>query len=443
MLLASARGGHSRMLLAGIQANSGLDPRLKHSGVTTGGKRSGDLLISRSLLRRCSLVVLLFVLGCLPVKPTYWGQAAPPVSDDLDPESLHTAIRASIAFLQKLPPDRVVGEQPRRSTAQDILDSLFAFEQLLADHWRCTHCLAREITARFDVIPSSTDPALSEVLFTGYYQPVIEGSFTPTAEYRYAVYRTPPDLIAAERVTLEPKMTVERVIGRAEGDQFLPYYTRRDIDEAGVLRGRGLEIAWVKDPVELFFLHIQGSGIVSLPDGDRLNITYAAHNGWPYRSIGRLLIDRGKIAKEEMSMQRLRRYLATNPGEQSEIFAYNESYVFFRVSQEGALGSLEVPVTAGRSVATDARLFPKGALGLIQTKIPVIDARGQLAGWRPITRFVLNQDTGGAIRGSQRADIYFGTGAEAAGLAGYMNRPGKMFFLLLKQDPTGAKNNDG
>jgi membrane-bound lytic murein transglycosylase A len=378
-------------------------------------------------------------LGCIQPNPTFWGQAAPPISDDLDPESLHTAIRASIVFLQKLPPDRVVGEQPRRTTAKDILDSLFAFEKILLDHWRCAHCLASEITARFEVVPSSADPALSDVLFTGYYQPLIEGSFTPTAEYRYPLYRTPTDLIAAERVTLEPKMTVERVIGRAEGEQFVPYYTRREIDEAGALRGRGLEIAWVKDPIELFFLHIQGSGIVSLPDGGRLNVGYAAQNGWPYRSIGRLLIDNGKVAKEEMSMQRLRRYFADNPRERDEVFAYNESYVFFRVNQGGALGSLEVPVTAGRSIATDARLFPKGALAFIQTHIPVIDMEGQLAGWRPIARFVLNQDTGGAIRGLQRADIYFGTGDEAAGPAGYMNSSGKMFFLLLKQDRTGDK----
>jgi membrane-bound lytic murein transglycosylase A len=378
-----------------------------------------------------ALVIPLF--GCFQPTPTGWGQSSPAISDDSDPESLRVAIQRSIAFLQKLPPDRVVGVHPRRSTAKEILDSLIVFDKALLDHWRCAHCFAREINARFDVVSSSTDPALADVLFTGYYQPVIEGSLTPTAEYRYPLYGTPPDLIAAEQVTLKPKLTVERVIGRAEGEQFVPYYTRREIDEDGALRGRGLEIAWVKDPIELFFLHIQGSGIVRFPDGRRLNVGYAAQNGWPYRSIGRLLIDNGKVAKEEMSMQRLRRYFAENPREQSEIFAHNESYVFFRVNSEGALGSLEVPVTAGRSLATDARLFPKGAIAFIQTDIPVIDTAGQLAGWRPIARFVLNQDSGGAIRGFQRADLYFGTGDEAAGLAGYMNRSGKMFFLLLKQ----------
>jgi membrane-bound lytic murein transglycosylase A len=393
------------------------------------------------LIPLLSLTLVLSIIF-LPTIRKCWSQTPPVITDDLDPESLRAAIRQSRAYLRKLPPDRIVGEQPRRLTAKDVLDSLRAFENVL-DHWRCAQCLAREIEARFDVVPSSADPALSDILFTGYYQPVMEGSLTPTDEYRYPLYRTPSDLIAAEQVTLEPKMTIERVIGRAEGEQFVRYFTRREIDEIGALRGRGFEIAWVKDPVELFFLHIQGSGILSLPDGRQLSVGYAAQNGWPYRSIGRLLIDDGKVAKEEMSMQRLRRYFDENPRERSEVFAYNESYVFFRVNPEGALGSLEVPVTAGRSVATDARLFPKGALAFIQTQIPIIDSAGQLTGWRPVARFVLNQDTGGAIRGLQRTDLYFGTGDEAAGLAGYMNRSGKMFFLLLKQHGTGNKKTGG
>jgi membrane-bound lytic murein transglycosylase A len=133
-----------------------------------------------------------------------------------------------------------------------------------------------------------------------------------------------------------------------------------------------------------------------------------------------------------MSMQRLRLYLLEFPEERNEIFSYNESYVFFRFLQEGPLGNIEVPLTAGRSIATDARLFPKGALAFISTERPVLDAAGGLVGWQPLSRFVLNQDTGGAIRGLQRADLYFGTGAEAEAAAGYMNRPGKLYFLSLK-----------
>jgi len=382
-----------------------------------------------------AIVAALNLAGCATWRTpiSLKSEVAPLLSDDLDLQSLHTAIRQSFAYLQKLPPDRVIGEEPRRFTAKEVGDSLAAFEKLL-DLWDCRECFAREVYARFDLLPSSEDSKFSEVLFTGYYQPVIEGSLTPTERFRYPIFRKPEDLVSAERVTLKPKIVTERIFGRAVGEQFTSYYSRREIDDAGALRGRGLEIAWVEDPIDLFFLHIQGSGIVRLPNGKQLSVGYAAQNGWAYRSIGRLLIDDGKIAKEEMSMQRLRRYLNEHPDERDEILAYNESYVFFRVLENGPLGSLEVPVTAGRSIATDARLFPKGALAWIQTEIPIIDGAGRLAGWRPVTRFVLNQDTGGAIRGLQRADLYFGSGEEPAGLAGYMNRPGKIFFPVLKPD---------
>ena len=393
------------------------------------------LLRFKSVCRQLFLVALLLFCGCAPALKT-----APPLAefnldnfrDDRDLDSLRAAIVESKSYLAKLPPDRVVGEQPRRLTANEVLASLLAFEQLL-DQWACAPCLARELRARFELVPSSADPRLAEILFTGYYQPVIEGSPVPTAEYRYPVYGKPTDLVTAEQVTVGPVMKVETVFGRVEGDQFTPYYTRREIDQLGALRGRGLELAWVKDPVDLFFLQIQGSGIIRFPDGAQRGVGYTAQNGWPYRSIGRLLIDNGKLSKDEMSMQRLRRYLAEHPSERDEIFAYNESYVFFRELRDGPLGSLGVPVTASRSVATDSRLFPKGALALIQTRIPIVDDSGQLTDWLPITRFVLNQDTGGAIRGLQRADIYFGSGDQAGGLAGYMNSPGKIFFLLLKK----------
>jgi len=383
------------------------------------------------MIRRCNLVgccqwvvAICLLSSCLlpPPAPTL-------IADDLDAESLRAAIRHSLAYLERLPPDRIVGVEPRRLTAAEVQSSLIAFEPLL-NRWSCRECLAREIAARFEWIPSNTDPEMSKVLFTGYYQPVIEGSLIATEDYRFPIYAKPLDLMAAESA-----QNGESSVGRWEQERWVPYYTRREIDELGALKGRGLEIAWVKDSIDVFFLHIQGSGIVRLPDGGQLSVGYAAQNGLPYRSIGRLLIDDGKIAKEEMSMQRLRQYLNDNPQERDEIFAYNESYVFFRVIAGGPLGSLEVPVTAGRSMATDWRLFPKGALALVETEIPVIDAAGRLAGWRPMRRLMLNQDTGGAIRGLQRADIYFGTGEEPGGLAGYMNRPGRMFFLVLKNNP--------
>ncbi|MGH7826416.1 MAG: murein transglycosylase A [Candidatus Binatia bacterium] len=384
-------------------------------------------------------VIFFFLLRAAHGQPSI--SLTPEISDDLDKESLRSAIVQSIAYLTKLPPDTVVGEQPRRFTAKQVLESLVAFEKTL-DRRECARCWAEEIAARFEFVPSSNDPGAETVLFTGYFQPVLDASLSPTAEYRYPIYAKPADLIIAEQVTLEPKLTVEKLAGRLHEERFVPYYSRREIDDLGVLRQRGYEIAWVKDPIDLFFLHIQGSGILRLRGGRRVQIGYAASNGRPYRSIGRLLIDNGKIPKEEMSMQRLRRYLLERPEERGAVMSFNESYIFFRVIESGPLGSLEVPLTAGRSIATDSRIFPKGALAFVITHRPILDSAGHLVRWQAFARFVLNQDTGGAIRGLQRADLYFGAGDQAGAEAGFMNSQGKLYFVALKDEsavPVGGQ----
>jgi membrane-bound lytic murein transglycosylase A len=369
------------------------------------------------------------------------AQPAPPVlpviADDIDRESLRAAIAQSMAYLANLPPERIVGNEPRRFTAAEVMATLRVFDRTLSV-WHCRECWIKEIAGRFDFLPSSSLPELQSVLVTGYYQPIIEGSLAPTPEYRYPLYGVPADLIVIEDAPQSAGSAPARRIGRLEADKLVPYYSRAEIDHKGALRGRGHEIAWAKDPVDIFFLQIQGSGILRLPDGRRMQLGYAGQNGLPYRSIGRLLIDNGKIAQEEMSMQRLRRYLAEHPAERAEIMAHNESYVFFRFLSDGPLGSLEVPVTAGRSIATDARLFPKGALAFIYSERPVLDRGGKLLGWTPFLRFVLNQDSGGAIRGAQRVDLFFGAEARAGGEAGYMNSPGKLYFLALKNPPGDA-----
>ena len=309
--------------------------------------------------------------------------------------------------------------------------TLQAFEGLLKN-WECRDCWVKAIGERFDFIPSAGEAGMRSVLITGYYQPVIEGSLAPTAEYKYPIYGIPGDLMVIDAETSSSVSGMSKKSGRLKGDEFVPYYSRAEIDLQGALRGRGHEIAWGKDPVDIFFMHIQGSGILQLPDGKRMQVGYAAQNGRPYRSIGRLLIDTGKIPQQEMSMQRLRRYLAENPSERDDIMAYNESYVFFRVLRGGPVGNLDVPVTMGRSIATDLRLYPKGALAFVYSERPVLDGRGDLIGWTPFVRFVLNQDAGGAIRGRQRVDLYFGAGDRAGAEAGYMNSRGKLYFLALK-----------
>jgi membrane-bound lytic murein transglycosylase A len=364
-------------------------------------------------------------------------RALPVIADDLDRESLRAAIARSITYLAKLPPDRVVGEAPRRFTAAEVMATLRAFDGTL-DLWQCRECWIKEVIERFDFLESTSNPELQSVLFTGYYQPVIDASLEPTPEFKYPIYGKPVDLVVSEEPAQGSDTAVARRIGRFEDGKLIPYYSRTEIDQQGMLRGRGYEIAWTRDPVDIFFLQIQGSGILRFPGGQRAEIGYAGQNGLPYRSIGRLLIDHGKIPREEMSMQRLRRYLDEHPAERDEIMGHNESYVFFRFLHQGPLGSLEVPVTAGRSIATDARLFPKGALAFIYSERPVLDAAGGLIGWTPFLRFVLNQDTGGAIRGAQRVDLFFGADGRAAGEAGYMNSPGKLYFVALKNPASEA-----
>lgn len=385
---------------------------------------------------RCKILLVIGLVFSLAAGADHaQGQSAatpPPITDDLDRDSLRLALSRSMDYLAKLPPDQTVGSQPRRFTAGEVRETLAEFDKLL-DLWSCWACLVEAFNARFELVPSSSDEAQRDVLFTGYYQPVIDGSLVESGEYRYPIYAPPSDLLTVEAAAFTPGEKWQRIIGRMEDGRIVPYYSRREIDGLGLLRGRGFEIAWVKDPIDLFFLHIQGSGILRLADGRRIHVGYAGQNGRPYRSIGRLLIDQGKIAAQEMSMQRLRQYLAEYPGERDEVLAHNESYVFFAVRPDGPLGSLEVPLTDGRSIATDSRLFPKGGLGLIYTLGPVLDGAGRVIGWSPFVRFVLNQDTGGAIRGLQRADLYWGTGDQAGAHAGYMNSPGKIYFLALKK----------
>jgi membrane-bound lytic murein transglycosylase A len=200
-----------------------------------------------------------------------------------------------------------------------------------------------------------------------------------------------------------------------------------------VLEDKNLEIAWARDPIDVFFLHIQGSGILRFENGEYIRVNYNGQNGRPYLSVGRMLIEQGKISSEGMSMAAIRKYLEEHPEELTRILYANPSYVFFRKAEAGSHGSIGVRLTAGRSVATDARLFPKGALVFLESKKPLLDGKGNIGLWKSYTRFGLNQDTGGAIRGPGRVDVFWGGGTFAQAAAGYTKQSGKLYFLVLKK----------
>lgn len=238
-------------------------------------------------------------------------------------------------------------------------------------------------------------------LFTGYFEPELEGSRRPTSRFRYPLYRVPSDLAPGAL-----------------------WYTRAEIENEGVLAGRGLEIAWVDDPVELFFLQIQGSGRIRLADGGTVRVGYGAANGHPYRSIGAELIRRGELAPHEASAETIRSWVRRNPDEGAELLRHNPSYVFFREvrglpEERGPLGAMNRSITPLRTVAVDPAFVPLGAPVWIEK-----------AGADPMNRLMIAQDTGSAIKGAQRADIYFGTGDEAGLRAGRIKDPGRMVVLL-------------
>ena len=272
-----------------------------------------------------------------------------------------------------------------------------------------------------------TDRGRDEGLFTGYYEPALAGSRRPSARFAVPLYRRPPELVEVDLGRFRDALAGERIAGLIEGVTLVPFADRAALD-AGALAGRGLELAWVADPVDAFFLHVQGSGRVELAEGGLLRVGYAGYNGHPYTAIGRTLVERGELALEAVSMQSIRAWLAAHPGEAAALMAGNRSFVFFReLPGDGPVGTLGVPLSPGRSLAVDRVFLPLGAPLWLDGAAPDPDPA---APDRPLRRLLVAHDTGGAIRGPVRGDVFWGHGAEAAEVAGRMKHPGRLWLLL-------------
>jgi membrane-bound lytic murein transglycosylase A len=279
----------------------------------------------------------------------------------------------------------------------------------------------------------------NEGFLTGYFEPVVEGSRFPSPEFHVPLYRRPADLIAAGQASGSvPFPNKGALIGRrAAENQIVPYHERGAI-AAGALDGQKLEICWLKDEFDALSIQIQGSARVILEDGTPLRINYDSHNGHPYTAVGRVLIERNVIAREEMSMERIREWMAAHPEEASDVRAHNRSYVFFRItglSNEGEpIGDQGVPLTPGRSIAVD-RMHEYGVPFFIEAVLPSDSAKAL----SPFRRLMIAQDTGSAIVGPARADIYWGTGDDAGRTAGRIRHPGHFVMLLPRElDPVTA-----
>ena len=265
-------------------------------------------------------------------------------------------------------------------------------------------------------------------LITGYYEPLLHGARKRGGAFQTPLYKVPDDLITVDLASVYPNLKGMRLRGRLVGKTVVPYGSRAEIERAKI---PGKELVWVDDPVEAFFLEVQGSGRVQLDDaGETVRVAYADQNGHPYKAIGRWLIDQHELTSEQASAQGIKAWIAAHPERRQELLDVNPSYVFFKEERlpdpsVGPKGALGVPLTPGRSVAIDKTILPLGAPLFLSTTQPASDT--------PLQRLVIGQDTGGAIRGAVRADFFFGFGGEAAENAGRMKQRGQLWALLPRQ----------
>ncbi len=385
-----------------------------------------------------------FLAGCRPAvsppEPPVAGLVRLSVSDyplfydDMDLEGLTTATHASLDYLNRIP-----GDTPFRFGA---------------DTWPAAH-LKKTHTQLLTILENTVDPVAAvsrwvresclvyrasgrehdgRVLFTGYYEPLLRGSRYPSARFSVPVYGLPHDLLTLDLSAFNIDCSSRKLRCRVTADgTVVPYPDRAAIVSGGALAGT-VPLVYLENPVDLFFLQIQGSGKVYLSEGGVVNLGYRETNGHPYKSIGKRLIDTGKITREAMSMQAIREYLDAHPEETESILNTNPSYVFFDEKAGGPYGCLGVPVTPGRSMAIDRRIFPSAALSYVKTEKPLIDGSGTISTWVPLQRFFHSQDTGGAIRGAGRADLFMGSGPYAEVAAGHLKHPGELYFMVLKPD---------
>ena len=347
--------------------------------------------------------------------------------DDLDFRELLPAIAQSQQLLQKLPPERQYQLCGRSYSVAWLRDSMREFETVVR-HSPTTAVLKKQLAAKFTLCQAGSSERPEKVLLTGYYEPQFAGSLQPDAVYRHPLYRRPADLVEGER-------DGKKQPGRYQDGQLLPYWSRAEIEEGNLLQGD--ELVYLSDPLAPFVLQVQGSGRVQLPDGTMRRVQFAGKNGRPYRSIGKLLVEEGVLAKAFVDLPRILRYLKTVPvAERNRILRYNESYVFFRWGNNqdaGPLGCFGVPLTAGRSLAVDQRCVPPGTLGFLRSRKPRVDQQGAIVGWEPFSRFVVNQDSGSAIVGSGRADLFWGSGSYAQTAAGSAKHRAELLFLIKKK----------
>ena len=410
--------------------------RALHLNIFEQPQKQGDIQSSYCRLFFLFILIIFLVAGCGRTVSRISPPAAEPLSslsaediefaDDLDIYSLNLALERSIKYYEGRRRDNIYNIAERQISARQMKESLLAFRQIIGESDNVA-AWQKQIREKFDVYKAQGADDNGSVLFTGYYEPLLAGSLTRTEKYKYPLYKPPPDIIARKVSKNETK------IYRMNNGEQVPYYSRKEIDTAGVLQGKNLEIIWVADPVDLFFLHIQGSGKIKLENGTTLTVSATQSNGHPFRNVTRYILDKGMISSGGASYRNVKRFLKEkDERELYEILGYNERYIFFRFVEKDPIGALGEPVTPGRTIATDPDFFPQGALAFIRLSKLVFDDEGNVKERVNFSRFVLNQDKGSAIKGPGRVDLFCGFGADAENTAGSLKERGELYFLIKK-----------
>jgi membrane-bound lytic murein transglycosylase A len=400
-----------------------------------------------SFVRRPVLFYLLLVLivagylGCRNKKKVQDPRGNPLVKvaesdlpefrDTLFLQDLKASIDQSLLYFNRVPASRTYAYGPDVYTAAHMILSLETFKDFLATK-PSPKDVNRFVRENFTVY-KSVGGSNKDVLFTGYFEPTYPGSRTPGPEYPWPVYPMPDDLFQIDLSEFSGAYkNHKRLMARVdpEARRIRPYYTREQINNQPNFSDKARPVVWLANRVDRFFLEIQGSGRVALADGGIMRLHYAGVNGRKYSAVGKYLIDKNEVPREKMSMQAIREWLSTHPDRMDEVLFTNESFVFFKEGQGGPFGCIGVAVTPVRSIATDTKLFPKGGLAFIQTALPVGVGQPKQE-WPRASLFVLNQDTGGAIKGPGRVDLFCGAGDWADYTAGHMTARGQLYFLVL------------
>lgn len=342
-----------------------------------------------------------------PLQPAAWNELPGWSQDEL--RGALPALRASCG---------VMARQPRWKPSCEALLALGPSAE--------TGAVRRVLEQQFAPWQAVNPDGSREGLITGYYEPLIKGSRSRSAQYPWPVRGVPEDMLTIDLGELYPDLKKYRLRGRLVGNKVLPYWSRAELEKLGD-RLPARNLLWAADPVELFFLQVQGSGRAELADGSRVRLGYADQNGQPYQSIGRWLVDRGELSMDNASMDGIKAWARANPARLPELLNANPSYVFFKelpAGEGGPIGAQGLALQDGRSIAVDPRTIPLGA--------PVFLATTEPGSERPLQRLVVAQDTGGAIKGVVRADLFWGFGAEAGAQAGRMRQQGRLWALLPK-----------